>query len=201
MYLRPMKPDDTIEACRVSHRLLLADLAPLADQDFRAPSLLPRYSRGHVVTHIANKVRAHVLVFGGPAMGEVRQLHPEGYDPDLSAELGANRTAAHLRSDLAQCFQLLEGAWDALEDALWDRQGMMVAGPRSMAEIVGHHLRNVEVHHVDLDLGYHPSDWPAILVERELTKRLQVFPDRAEHAEILAWFLGRGPAPELAGPW
>ena len=171
-----MKPVDTIAACRTSHRLLLASLAPLTDDDFRAPSLLARYSRGHVVTHIANKSSAHVLTFGGPAAGEIRQLHPDRYDPDLAADLGASRSAAELRSDLVQCFELLEATWDALDDILWDRLGMMAAGPR-------------------------PSDWPSILVEGELSKRLRSFPDRADHAEILAWLLGRGPAPELTGLW
>lgn len=78
---------------------------------------------------------------------------------------------------------------------------MMAAGLRTMGEIVGHHLRNVEVHHVDLDIGHRPSVWPATLVEGELSKRLRSFPDRADHAEILAWLLGRAPAPELTGPW
>jgi maleylpyruvate isomerase len=201
MYLCPMEPVDTIEACRTSHRLLLVGLVPLTDDDFRAPSLLPRYSRGHVVTHIANKSKAHILIFGGPAAGEIRQLHPNGHDPDLAADLGASRSAAELRSDLAQCFSLLEATWDAFDDILWDWQGIMAAGARTMAEIVAHHLRNVEVHHVDLDIGHRPSDWPPILVEGELSKRLRSFPDRADHAEILAWLLGRAPAPELTGPW
>lgn len=201
MYRCSMEPVDTIEACRTSHRLLLVGLAPLTDDDFRAPSLLPRYSRGHVVTHLANKSKAHVLIFGGPAAGEIRQLHPDGYDPDLAADLGASRSAAELRSDLAQCFGLLEATWEAFDDILWDRQGIMAAGARTMAEIVAHHLRNVEVHHVDLDIGHRPSDWPPILVEGELSKRLRSFPDRADHAEILAWLLGRAPAPELTGTW
>ena len=196
-----MEPVDTIEACRRSHRLLLVGLAPLTDDDFRAPSLLPRYSRAHVVTHIANKFKAHVLIFGGPAAGEIRQLHPDGYAPDLAADLGASRSADELRCDLAQCFSLLEATWDAFDDNLWDRQGVMAAGARKMAEIVAHHLRNVEVHHVDLDIGHRPSDWPPILVEGELAKRLRSFPDRADHAELLAWFLGRSLAPELTGPW
>jgi maleylpyruvate isomerase len=196
-----MKPVDTIDACRLSHQLLLAGLARLTDDDFHAPSLLPRYSRGHVVAHIANKAKAHVLILGGPAAGEIRQIHPDGYDPDVAADLGASRSAAELRSDLAQCFELLEATWDALDDTLWDRQGVMAVGPRTMAEIVAHHLRNIEVHHVDLDIGYRPSDWPTILVEGELPKRLRSFPDRADHAEILAWLLGRARAPELDGPW
>lgn len=197
-----MKPVDTIAACRTSHRVLLASLAPLSDDDFRGPSLLPGYSRGHVVAHIANKAKAHVVILGGPAAGEVRHLHPDGYDPDLAADRAAAvRPAGELRSDLAQCFELLEATWDALDETFWDRPAMMVAGLRTMREVVSHHHRNVEVHHVDLDIGHRPSDWPAILVESELSKRLGSFPDRADHAEILAWFLGRAPAPELTGSW
>ncbi|MGI8576658.1 MAG: maleylpyruvate isomerase N-terminal domain-containing protein [Nocardioidaceae bacterium] len=160
-----MKPIDIVDACLTSHRLLLANLAPLTDDDFRAPSLLPRYTRGHVVTHVANKSKAHVLLVGGPAADEIRQLHPDGYDADLAAGLGASRSAAELRFDLAGCLELLEATWDTLDDTHWNRQGIMAAGPRTMAEIVAHHLRNVEVHNVDLGIGHQPSDWPLILVE------------------------------------
>ena len=122
-----MTPVDLIDACRTSHRLLLTNLGPLTDDDFRAPSLLPRYSRGHVVTHIANKAKAHVVIVEGAAAGEIRQLHPDGYDPDLAADLGASRSAAELRSDLTQCFELLEATWDALDDILWDRHSRVRA--------------------------------------------------------------------------
>lgn len=71
-----------------------------------------------------------------------------------------------------------------------------------MVEIVAHHLRNIEVHHVDLDIGYRPADWPSILNDGELPKRLQSLPDRADHAQILAWLLGRAPpAPEFTERW
>lgn len=196
-----MEPTATVDACRTSHRLLLGSLEPLTDDDLRAPSLLPRYSRAHLVTHIANKARAHALLFDGAAVGEVRTIHPAGYDPDVAAAAGADRSAAELRSELARAFELVEVAWAALDDALWGRQGVMLAGPRTMVEVAGHHLRDVEVHHVDLDIGHRPSDWPAVLVDGELPKRLQALPDRSGHAELLAWLLGRAPAPELTGPW
>ena len=76
----------------------------------------------------------------------------------------------------------------------------MTSGPRSMAEIVTHHLRNVEVHHVDLDIGYRFEDWLSTFVEGELTKRLRDLPDRSSHAALLAWLLDRADAPDLA-PW
>lgn len=195
-----MRPAANIDACRASHRRLLAALARLTDDDFRAPSLLPRYSRGHVVTHLANKAAAHVWLFGGPAAGEIRRLHPDGYDADLAADAGAGRSAGELCSNLQRSFELLEAAWDALDDALWEWQGIMTAGPRPMTEIVSHHLRNVEVHHVDLDIGYRVCDWPAVFVEGELSKRLRDLPDRGDHGDLLAWLLDRAPAPEL-GPW
>jgi maleylpyruvate isomerase len=196
-----MKPDADIGCCVAAHRTLLAALASLTDDEFRAPSLLPRYSRAHVVTHLANKARAHVWVFGGPPVGETRRLHPDGYDADRAADAGASRSATELRGDLTQSLAQLEAAWASLDEALWVREAIMTAGSRTMTEIVRHHLRNVEVHHVDLDIGYRPADWPAHFVEGELPKRLRSLPDRADHAELLAWLLGRSSAPDLEGPW
>jgi maleylpyruvate isomerase len=196
-----MRPDAAIATCVRAHEALLAALVPLQDAEFQAASLLPRYSRAHVVTHLANKARAHVWVLGGPAVGEVRRLHPAGYDADRAADLGADRPAAALRADLAQSVEQLEEAWDRVASADWDRLGVMTAGPRTMTEIVSHHMRNVFVHHVDLDIGYQPRDWPSQFVEGELSKRARALPDRTDHAELLAWLLGRSPAPELRGPW
>src|SRR5688500_5584770 len=121
-----MRPADVIDTCRTSHAGLVAALGRLSDDEFRSPSLLPGYSRGHVVAHLINKARAHVWIFGGPSAGEIRRLHPDGYDADAAADAGARRSAAELCSDLQQSFQQLEAAWDALDDALWDRQGIMM---------------------------------------------------------------------------
>ena len=196
-----MRPADHIEACRTGHRRLLADLSSLVDADFRVPSLLPGYSRGHVVTHLANKAGAHVVLFEGAAAGEMRRVHPVGYDPDRAAAAGAGRSAAHLRADLTASLDLLEAAWDRFDDDLWNRRALMMAGPRTMTEVVAHHLRNVEVHHVDLDIGYQVADWPSVFVDGELAKRLRALPDRADHAHLLGWLLDRAPAPDLVGPW
>lgn len=195
-----MKPGALLETCRSSHRSITRAMEGMSEDDFREPSLLPGYSRGHVVAHLINKTRAHVLVFEGAAAGEVRRLHPVGHDPDAAATDGSRRSSDAFSADLHDAFQDLERAWDTLADDLWDRQAVMMAGPRAMHEVVAHHLRNVEVHHVDLDIGYGPSEWPAEFVEAELAKRLRGLPGRAGHGDLLAWLLGRAPAPELA-PW
>jgi len=196
-----MRPAEHLSACRTSHRRLLDDLAPLTDADLRLPSLLPGYSRGHLVTHVENKVRAHVALFVGADAGETPRLHPVGYDPDRAASAGARRSAQQLCAGMAESFEILEAAWDRFDDVMWDRQVTMMAGPRTMIEVVAHHLRNVEVHHVDLDIGYRVGDWPAAFVEAELVKRMRQLPDRVDHADLLAWLLDRARAPELVGPW
>lgn len=195
-----MRPDAVIDACRVSHRRLRDSVTVLTADEFGAPSRLPGYTRAHVVAHVINKADAHARIFGSPHAGEIRRLFPDGYDADVAAAIGAERSPLSLRADLDASLVRLEQAWDALDATRWDALGIMTAGPRTMAEIVGHHLRDVEVHHVDLDVGYRPSDWPAAFVDGELDRRLRGLPGRAEHRDLLTWLLGRGPAPDL-GPW
>src|SRR4051812_36094148 len=106
-----MRPRPKIDACVASHRRLLADIEPLKDEDLKAPSGLPRWSRAHVLAHLINKANAHVQLFGGPPAGEVRHLHPPGHDQDAAAEAGSHRSASELRSQLQLAFGALEAAW------------------------------------------------------------------------------------------
>jgi maleylpyruvate isomerase len=149
-----MRPDDEVpDVCRRAKRSFLSAVAPLSDEELRSPSRLPGYSRRHVVAHVINKNEAHLWLLGGPPAGEVRRLHPDGYDPGHSADVGTARATSDLRGALQRSFAQLEEAWDALDDDTWTARGIMTAGRRTMSEIVGHHLRDVEVHHVDLDVG------------------------------------------------
>ena len=66
-----------------------------------------------------------------------------------------------------------------LEDE--DRTGIMVAGPRTMSEVVRHHLRNVEVCLIDLDIARRDTDWPP-----ESTALLASLLDRAASPD-LSW--------------
>jgi maleylpyruvate isomerase len=69
-----------------------------------------------------------------------------------------------------------------------------------------HRWREVEIHHVDLGLGYDAADWPDGYVDRELAISLRLMPERlgaADQRRVLAWLLGRADQPaevELA-PW
>ena len=134
----------------------------------------------------------------GALLNELRQPDYDRAQAEVAA--GSGRSATELREDVIRSFARLEGVWAKIPDECWDRMGICVPGPRSMADIAGRHLRDVEVHHVDLDIGYAPADWSAVFVDHELPKRLAGLPNRTNHASLLAWLLDRGDAPEL-GPW
>jgi maleylpyruvate isomerase len=68
-------------------------------------------------------------------------------------------------------------------------------------------LREAEVHHVDLGLGYEPSDWPDDYVAWELPVLLSTVPDRVHRTDdardLVAWLSGRWPVPPAIelDPW
>jgi maleylpyruvate isomerase len=199
-YARRLRPGDVIGACEEAHRRLFEHVESLDDDAVRAPSLLPGWTRAHVITHLARNADSHTWLFEGAALGEVRQQYPtlEARDRDIRA--GATRTADRLRSDLYAACERLERAWATLPDDGWDREGIVVAGARTMGEVVFRRLREVSVHHVDLDVGFTPKGWSTIYVEGELARRLGNLADRADHVALVLWLLGRADAPELS-PW
>lgn len=192
------RPVEHIRACADARGRLLDALSTLTDEQAAAPSLLPGWSRGHVITHLARKADGHVWLFEGALLAEVREMYPRPNMRENDIEAGAGRSAEELLLDLRAAFTRIEATFDNLPDDLWGREGIVQPGPRAMSEIVPRHLRDVEVHHVDLDLGYTPSDWSQVFVEAELAKRLPALADRADHAMLLAWLLGRADVPDLA---
>lgn len=196
-----MQPRDAIETAIVGHAELLTAAASLDDDQIRQPSLLPDWSRARVIAHLAHKSWSHVAVFEGAVVGDVRAQYPQGLAAaEAETESWSRRSAGSLRESLQGGFDALEHSWGRLPDNAWMRRGVSSAGERSMSEFVERHLRDVFVHYADLGIGYGPGDWPAAFVRTELTKRLRDLPGRAEPNAILAWLLGRTPAPELT-PW
>src|SRR5262249_13144243 len=73
-------------------------------------------------------------------------------------------------------------AWQQLPDDGWERVGRSLAGERTQREWVWSRWREVEVHHVDLGLGYAPSEWPVAFVTRGLGDALRELPARGSHS-------------------
>jgi len=135
----------------------------LADERLQEDSLLPGWSRAHVVAHLALNAEALERVLNRVAAREPVTMYgsQEERDGDI-AELAATGPSA-VRERLLKsvtCFG------EALRTFPADRVELRVervpGGPDFRAgDVPAMRWREVEVHHADLDAGYTREQWPA----------------------------------------
>ena len=90
-----------IEGCRASHTRLAARIEGLTDEVVREPSLLPAWSVGHVLTHLARNAEAMFHRIEATTRGEVIDQYVGGAEGRASEiESGAGRPANVLINDV-----------------------------------------------------------------------------------------------------
>jgi maleylpyruvate isomerase len=143
---------------------LLGTARQLTEPDLREPSLLPGWTRGHVLSHLARNADAMVRALAGAARGDRIPMY-DGEDARAAEiQAGAGRPAAELAADVTESADRLEDTWSRLTDADWRREAVTRAGPVPALRLIGMRWREVEIHRVDLADGYGPGDWPASFV-------------------------------------
>ncbi len=207
--------DDVVGCTASQHRLseFLAGCLAAGTLDPTAPSLLPDWSVGHVLTHLARNADANRGMLEAAELGLERWMYPSPRFRETDIQSGATRSAATLVEDVKTAGRLLEQTWDAMTAAGWSGYGLAGAGRFAMATGPWRRWREVEVHWADLGLGYGPDDWPASYVSTDLPRRLEAWTAEGNQlpAEIihltaarqLAWLFGRDagqglpPAPKM----
>lgn len=179
---------------------LVATLASLTDEQAHSASLLPGWTVGHALTHIARNADSHTRMLRAALAGEAVTQYARGREQRAEdIESGAARPAAELVEDVATSAATLEATWAQMTPPAWSRHGLNADGEIwPCAVMPWHRWREVELHHVDLGLGYAPADWPDAYVERELAISLELLPERLDAAgqrQLLAWLVGRSAGP------
>lgn len=138
---------------------LLATAAALDDAALAQPSLLPGWTRGHVLAHLARNADSYVNLLTSARTGQV--IPPYASDEARAAgiEAGAGRPLAEQLDDLRAAAERFQEAVAAMPPEAWSVSVPTHRGPRVAATAMWGRLREVEVHHVDLDAGYAPADW------------------------------------------
>ena len=200
------KISEAVHACAASHRALIAHLAGLTDAQARQPSLLPDWSVGHVLTHIARNADGFSRMIEGAARGEVVAMYENGVEGRRAdIEAGAGRPAADLVADVAAASTRLDDLFARCDENTWAGSGLAIAGETPIGELPERRRGEVEIHRVDLGLGYTFDDWPADYRRAELAKRTNQWASRKPMGftdlpaaalalaptERLAWLLGR----------
>jgi maleylpyruvate isomerase len=137
----------------------------LSDDVIRQPSLLPGWTRAHVLAHLARNADAIRRGAEGAARGEPAEMYPGGDDARAAAiEAAAAAAGAAILADLSSAAERLQQTWSTLPAAAWDCDTVTRTGRLATWRLVQARWREVEIHRVDLALGYGPADWPAAFV-------------------------------------
>ena len=143
-----------------SQDALVAWLRAFEWVDPEQPSLLPDWTVGHVLTHIARNADSHRDLLDG------RPQYPSVESRNADIEAGARRGWQELVTDVATSAAALGERWATVTD--WTVTAAMLSGsrPRHMLPIL--RQREVEVHRADLGLGYDFADMPGDYVRKDL---------------------------------
>ena len=208
--------------------LLLGATIAVTDEDWRAPSRLPGWSRGHVATHLARQADALRRLTDWALTGTRQEMYPSPAQREDEIDAGAGRTGLELQVDLDTSAGQLDQAFEAVQEAgAWDRLVELRGGLQVPARLLPlARLLEVTLHHVDLDLGYELADvddatadwlleWSAFrLRERDEFPRLELVSPtsrlsvgsagpartvRGRSAELLGWLSGRTDGSNLDG--
>lgn len=188
-------------------RRLVRTVDALADFQFAEPSLLPGWTRGHVVAHLV--LNAEGLAGALDGVREQRAVamyaSQEARDGDIEKLAGSDPSA--LRDRLLASTTAIGHAVAELDEQL--DGGRIERTPGSdrtfTAGRVGEmRLREVEIHHADLDLAYSWEDWPSEFTTLLLDGRGAVHdgPSFTARATDLgrSWTFGDGTGPTVTGP-
>ena len=198
-----------VVGCAASHQRLLQALEGLTDEQCRQPSLLTGWSRGHVLSHLANNAYSHLRMFEAASRGEETEQY-EGGKPTRDAQieswssLSAHELVGHVRASI----YALEGAWASATPTTWTGFGIKShagGGRVAITDLILMRWCETEVHSSDLNLDYSFESWDSTFVRFELERQLMIWNSRKSMGltvlpevaaklspnQRLAWLLGR----------
>lgn len=179
----------------------------MTPHDLLAPSRLPGWSRAHVVAHLAGNALSHVRMLDGCLAGEVREQYEGGPQARAAGiEHLATDPAGAVDEHRRACAEL-DGRWQLMGPEHWQRDVLRLdRGAEPATGLAWARWREVEMHRVDLGLGYEPMDWTDRFAARLLEELLErtgmrdvvAVRVRGSDAEVAAWLCGRSDASRLA---
>jgi maleylpyruvate isomerase len=161
-----MADPQLLELLESSTRRLVRTVDAMTDEQWVQPSLLPGWSRAHVVAHLTLNAEGLSGALEGVHEGRTVTMYrsDEARDSDI---VDLSRAAPSVLRDRFLASTTVLGEWvEELADNLADHSIERTPGGRQFpAGLVGTmRLREVEIHHADLGLDYTAADWPAEFV-------------------------------------
>ncbi|WP_338675258.1 maleylpyruvate isomerase family mycothiol-dependent enzyme [Streptomyces sp. SCSIO 30461] len=203
----------------------VATVTSLTDAQVAGDTLVSPWTRGHVITHVARAAESLCRLLTWARTGVETPQYASMDTRAAEIEAGARRPVADLVADVRDTAARFEEAVRALPPTAWHTEVRMRTGElRTPSTLVPTRLRELEIHHADLNAGYGFSDIPAdaarwiiddiveALARRPKTPSLRLEATDTDlvhalgtggptvsgrQADLLAWLSGRSPGTGL----
>ena len=174
--------DACVEGCAATHQQLLAVVDELTPQQFAEPSLLPGWTRGTIVGHLALNAQSHIHLLACAARGESGQQYPGGAGArEAAIEEASTWSPERAVIELRKAVYALEGAWAGSTRDTWLGTGTLASGSVvAMHELPFLRWRECVVHLTDMNVGASWDTWPSLYVRLELERQKMAW--AASHA-------------------
>ena len=179
-----MSPQHDLSLVRDSADQLVHDVTLFDDAALTGPSLLPGWTRAHVVGHLIGNAEGLTRLLHWARTGEPTPQYPDQQSRDAGIEAAVGEPRDRLLARLRESCDAFLAEADRLPPAAWDatvRLGPAAKGREMIAaELPWRRLVEQEVHNVDLDGAYTPAHWAPELVHRLLDETAERFLTRAD---------------------
>jgi len=166
--------------------------------DLSAASKCPGWTRGHVLAHLSRNAVAYLNLLTWARTGVETPMYASADARVADIEAGAARPLGDQLTDLVATHSQFAAAVDDMPAAAWTTEVRFPSGTAApAARIVWSRLCEVEIHHVDLDAGYRPADWPPGFAKRLLHET--TIPEGVSGPDyaLAAWLTGRSDGADL----
>jgi maleylpyruvate isomerase len=197
---------------RATMRLLEA-VQEFDDAELRQPSLLPGWTRGHVLAHLARNADGCVNLLVWARTGVEHPMYPSKPDRDAAIDEGADHSQRLQEEDLIASATRFAEACRGLPAAAWAAEVTVAPGkPIQAYQVLRMRLLEVWVHLADLDYGFDFDNIPEPDVEDLLATAVGQFEGRPDVPGVTitvelrdrqrTWTLGRPGARsrQVSGP-
>ncbi|GAA2151215.1 hypothetical protein GCM10009844_33090 [Nocardioides koreensis] len=185
---------------------LIRTVDRLEDAAWAEPSGLPGWTRSHVVAHLILNAEGLSGALGGIVQGEQIPMYPSQEARDQDIEDLAQADPGELRTRLLAATTDFADALAAVPEDAGSTPIERVPGGRTFrtASVPDMRMRELEIHHADLDAGYTRAHWDpgfACAVIDSMAKREawdSPFTARATDTDR-SWTFGSGSGPTVSG--